>query len=167
MKRWLIVLIGLTLAVAVTTGAALALTGDRSDSPEQDAVGQADELDGDRHIVTSIDDIDPNECNWIHNITACEGEVPGSSAVCAEEVPDCNDTLVIGPDGEGTIEPDFGEDGPYLVPDREVKCGPDQAVSITSDGQVSCWDLSSPSQADDGKDSSVSPGMPPVVEPAR
>ena len=52
--------------------------------------------------------------------------MPGSSAVCADEEPDCN-ALVIGPDveyGEGTIEPDFGEDGPYLVPDREVNCGP-------------------------------------------
>ena len=26
--------------------------------------------------VTSVDDIDPNECNWVHNINACEGEEP-------------------------------------------------------------------------------------------
>ena len=134
----------------------------------------------DQFPVTSIDDIDPNECNWVHNITACDGgpyqdiavgetypdkgDVPSSSAVCAEEVPDCNDTLVIVSSEQGVIEPDFGEDGLYLVPDSEVECGPDQAVSITSDGQVSCWDLE---PTEDYRDSSVSPGLPPVVEPAR
>jgi hypothetical protein len=166
MKKLLIILVGLTLAVVVTTGAAFALTSDGSDTPGEGSEDQVDEPSGDQPTATSIDDIDLNECNWIHNITACEDEVVGSSAVCAEEVPDCNDTLVIGPDEKGTIEPDFGEDGPYLVPDREVECGAEQAVSITSDGEVSCLDLSSTSQTDDGKDM-VSPGSHPVVEPAQ
>lgn len=86
-------------------------------------------------------------------------DLPTSSATCAEEVPDCNDTLVIGPDGEGTIEPDFGEDGPYLVPGRDVVCGPDQGVAITSDRQVSCFDL-----GDGAGKANDEPGDP-VVEP--
>ncbi len=84
--------------------------------------------------------------------------------MCAEEVPDCNDTLVIGPDEEGTIEPDFGEDGPYLVPDGNVECVPNQGIAIKSDGRVSCLDLE---PTEDDKDSAVSPGMPPVVEPVQ
>ena len=27
-------------------------------------------------IATSIDDVDPNECNWIHNVDVCEGNEP-------------------------------------------------------------------------------------------
>ena len=107
------------------------------------------EPSGDQRTVTSIDDIDPNECNWIHNITAC------------------NDTLVIGPYEEDAIEPDFGEDGlSYLVPDRDVVCGPDQGVAITSDGQVSCLEPADPQPGDNGQ-VMVSPGKPPVVEPAQ
>lgn len=49
---------------------------------------------GDGQVVYSIDDI----INWIHNIKACEGTEPGISV-----------------DEEGTIKPDFGEDGPFLV----------------------------------------------------
>ena len=92
-------------------------------------------------------------------------DVPSPSAMCVEEVPDCNDTLVIGPDEEDTIEPDFGEDGRYLVPDRDIACGPDQGVAITTDGQVSCLDLGKPGQSDDGEDM-VSPPVPPTIVPA-
>ncbi len=55
---------------------------------------------------------------------------------------------------------------PKNLPDSDVQCSADQAVSITSDGQVSCGDLDSPSKTDDGKDM-VSPGAPPAVEPAQ
>ena len=128
----------------------------------------ATEPSDDQRPVTSIDDIDPDECNWVHNITACDGPVsnsdgnqgiadgelfpdegdsvgvPASSAMCVEDVPDCIDMLVIGPDEEGTVEPDFGEDVPYLVPDSDIECSSDQAVSITPDGQVSCLDIDRP-----------------------
>ncbi len=93
-----------------------------------------------------------------------DSDLPTFSAMCAEEVPDCDNTLVIGPDEEGTIEPDFDEDGPYLVPNRDIECGPDQGIAITSDGHVSCLDLE---PTKDDKDSSVSPGVLPVVEPAQ
>ena len=142
MKRWLIVLAGLTLAVVVTTGAAFALTGDGSDNPEQVAADQDDEPSGDQPTATSIDDIDPDVCNWIHNITACEG--------------DPEDPFPM---------PDLGGPGALdLTSDEEIQCGPDEAVSITPDGQVSCLTLYQP---EDDKDSSVSLGVPPVIEPAR
>ncbi len=98
-----------------------------------------------------------------------DSDSPTSSAVCTEEVPDCNDTLVIGPDEEGTIEPDSGDDGPYVVPERDIACGPDQGVAITSDGQVSCVDLGNPGQIIGPVDAvdMVSPGSPPTVEPAQ
>jgi hypothetical protein len=64
-----------------------------------------------------------------------------TSAMCAEEAPDCLDTLVVGLDEGRAIEPDFRGDGPYLVPDRDVECGPDQGIAITSGGHVSCVDV--------------------------
>ena len=64
MKKWLLVLGWLTLVIAITTGATFAMAGDGSATPG----------DGGLITVTSIDDIDPNECNWIHNITACESQ---------------------------------------------------------------------------------------------
>ena len=67
-----------------------------------------------------------------------DSALPPLSAMCVEDVPDCDDMLVVGLNEGGAIEPDFGEDGPYLVPDRDVECGPDQGIAVTSDGQVSC-----------------------------
>ena len=202
MKKWLIILMGLTLFAAVATGAAFALTGNGYDDPEEVAGGLVDERDGELPPIRSDEDIDPNVCNpihniqvctpeeleelgiewytstveaplhgdptyeqwlsefgdgqvvysiddiinWIHNINACEGTEPG---------------IVV--DEDGTIEPDFGEDGPFLVPDRDAVCGPDQAVSITSDGQASCWDIGDASQTDDDQDM-VSPLIIPEPE---
>ncbi len=120
MKKWLIPLIGLTLSLAVAgivTGFTLSAG---SGTPAQEPSGQVEEPSGSQPPIRSDEGIDPDECNWIHNITAC------------------NDTLVIAPDEEGTIEPDFGEDGPDLASDRDVAC---QGVAITSDGQVSCLGL--------------------------
>ncbi|MCH8200065.1 MAG: hypothetical protein IIA54_08395, partial [Chloroflexi bacterium] len=100
-NTWLITLVGLTIAFAAITGGGFALAGEGTDAPD---VG---EPSGDGLVATSIDDIDPNECNRIHNITAC------------------NDTPVIGPDGEGAIEPDIslGEpsgDGPTATSGDDI-----------------------------------------------
>ena len=72
-----------------------------------------------------------------------DSALPPLSAMCVEDVPNCNDMLVAGSDEGGAIEPDFGEGEPYLAPDRDVECGPDQGIAITSDGQVSCVDVGS------------------------
>ena len=94
MRKWIAASVSLTLALA-TAGAvtAFALTNDGgSDVPQvpsgEDTAGEVlhgdltyDEwiLDfgdgiGDGKVVTSIDDIDPNVCNFIHNINACTPE---------------------------------------------------------------------------------------------
>ena len=136
-KQWLITLVGLTMALAAITGGGFALASNGTAAPE---VG---EPSGDQPPIRSDEDIDPNECNWIHNIFACD------------------DTLAIGPDEEGTIEPDFSEDGPYPVPDRDVVCDLDQGVAVIASGQVACLDL-----APDNGDSQdmVSPGRPPIAD---
>jgi hypothetical protein len=75
------------------------------------------------------------------------------SAMCAEDAPDCNDMLVVDEGEEGVIEPDFSGDGPYLAPDGDVECGPDQGITITSGGHVSCVEVD------------TLPEIPGVVEP--
>ncbi len=70
-----------------------------------------------------------------------DAALPPLSAMCVEEVPDCDDMLAVDLDEDGAVEPDFGEDEPYLVPDRDIECGPDQSVAVTSDGLVSCVDV--------------------------
>ena len=139
-KKWLITLAGLTIAFAAIIGGGFALAGDETDAPDVGAPSD------DGLVVTSIDDMDPNECNRIHNITAC------------------NDTPVIGPDGEGAIEPGFSVGEPYPMPTADKSCGPMAVVAITSEGEVSCLDLA-PDPNDD--QAQVSPAKPPVAEPVR
>ena len=93
-----------------------------------------------------------------------DSDSPTSSAVCAEEVPDCNDTPVIGPDGEGAIEPGFSVGEPYPMPTADKSCGPMAVVAITSEGEVSCLDLAPDTGDDQGQ---LSPARPPVAEPVR
>ena len=110
MKKWLIVLMGLTLAVAVAaTTVALAVGG-----------GEADEPPADQPPIRSDEDIDPNECNWVHNITACEGE-PEPSGSCAEDAPHCKDTLDPRPDVGEPYSPSTtdGPKGPAPTPVQE------------------------------------------------
>ncbi len=81
-------MIGMTLAVATAaTITAFTLIGDWGDGddglkPFAEEITQTDPADEARvsdvgsgqRPVTSIDDIDPDQCNLFHNITACEGE---------------------------------------------------------------------------------------------
>ncbi len=109
--------------------------------------------------VRSDENIDPNECNWIHNISACDDTGSGSVET------------------DGTPEPGIAVGEPYPMPapgtltdlypiPTDASCGPDQGIAITSDGQVSCLDIDNAGQTDDGQDL-VSPGEPPAVEPAQ
>ena len=140
-NKWLITLVGLTIAFAAITGGSFALAGEGTDAPD---VG---EPSGDGRLVTSIDDIDPNECNWIHNITACD------------------DTQLLDRflDGEDAIGPDISIGEPYPMPTEDKPCVPMAVVTVTSEGELSCLDL-----APDGDDQGqVSPASPPVIEPVR
>ncbi|MCH7607935.1 MAG: hypothetical protein IIC94_05140 [Chloroflexi bacterium] len=184
-NKWLITLVGLTIAFAAITGGSFALAGEGTDAPD---VG---EPSGDGPVATSIDDIDPNECNWIHNITACndtpvigpdgEGVIKPDisrgepSATSIDDIDPnecnwmhnraaCNDTPVTGPDGEGAIEPDISVGEPYPMPTADKPCVPMAVVTITSEGEVSCLDLAPDTGDDQGQ---VSPAGPPVAEPVR
>lgn len=63
MKKALIPLIVIVLALAATAGGVLALTGDGDGEPPSDGAQ-----------IRSDDGIDPNECNLVHNINACDAE---------------------------------------------------------------------------------------------
>ena len=67
-NKWLITLVGFTIAFAAITGGGFALAGDGTDAPE------VVEPSGDEPTVTSTDDIDPNVCNAVHNVNACTQE---------------------------------------------------------------------------------------------
>ena len=80
MKKWLIPLIGLILTLAVSgTVMGFTLSGGTG-TPEQDPAVQVDDTSGDLTTVRSDDGIDPNECNWVHNINACltDSEFPAN-----------------------------------------------------------------------------------------
>ncbi len=109
-KSWLIPLVGLTLALAGSSGAAYALTADGTDTPER---GLVDDPAGDQPPVRSDDGIDPNECNLVHNINACDddelGGMPEPGADQGVAITSDGDMTIV--DG-GDLEPtDGSEDG--------------------------------------------------------
>ena len=134
----------------------------------------APEPSGD-HIVTSIDDIDPNECNWVHNITACAepSQRDDVNGICCKPLVEgeanpnhrdgpVNDPAVVREPGPGIA---VGE--PYPMPTADKACGPGATVAITSDGQVSCFDLGDGTgTVDDGPGDVVVEPQPPI-EPTR
>ena len=92
-------------------------------------------------VVTSIDDIDPNVCNAIHNINACSpkelegfGVAPTTGSIAVGESNPSTGEV-------GKPEPLFkdGEPGPIQITDLE--CSLDQWVYATSEGQTGCVDV--------------------------
>ncbi len=134
MKKWLIPLVGLTLAVAVAaTTVALAVGGGESDEPPTD-----------QPPILSDEGIDPDECNLVHNTTACEGEP----------------------------EPDFDIGEPDLLPQAKdpegpAPCEPGQTVAVTSDGQTQCLDSSTDASTDGQEPVGEPPGQVEPLPPVR
>ncbi|MCH9017633.1 MAG: hypothetical protein IIB89_07740 [Chloroflexi bacterium] len=136
MKKKLIPLIGLTLSLAVA-GIIMGFTlSGGSGAPAQDPAGQIEEPSGNRppirsdesidsdqavdttdwKVATSIDDIDPNVCNLMHNRAPCTAEelgelgmTPTTGSIAVGEYHPGGE--VEGPGGavEGKHEPLFGE----------------------------------------------------------
>ena len=182
MKTWLISAVTLTLAL-VTAGAvmAFALTGDAgSDNPEvPSGKGSAGEVSpnlpgydeslsdfGDLRVVTSIDDIDPNVCNAIHNINACTpeelkelGMAPISASIAVGE----NHADV---EVEGKPEPLFEEGEPGYIQTAEQECAVDQGVYVTSEGLVGCVDVIILDDGGQGTTQAHPPVIPPQVMPS-
>ena len=114
MNKWVIILVAVTLAIGASSGVVFALTaaggGNNPEVPNStESVGEVspglpgddESLSdfGDGLVVTSIDDIDPDECNLIHNRTACTPEeleelgvasISGSVTVTVGEPDECN-----------------------------------------------------------------------------
>ena len=63
MKKALIPLLVIVLALAATAGGVLAVTGQDDGEPPSDGAS-----------IRSDEDIDPNECNLVHNINACDAD---------------------------------------------------------------------------------------------
>ena len=169
-KKWLISAVTLTFALG-TLGAitAFAMTSDGgSDKPEVpdsgDTAGKALHGDptyeqwlsdhGSDTVATSIDDIDPNVCNYIHNITACtpeELEELGNLAAISWIVDP--DTVV-----EGEPEPLFVDGEPVTKQECELAGG---TVWASSDGKVGCDIVNDLEDGGDGE----TQAQPPVVRP--
>ena len=173
MKRWLISAVTLTLALG-TAGAvtAFSLTADGGSDNFQvpdggDTAGEVLHGDptyeqwlsdhGDGKVVTNIDHIDPNVCDYIHNITACtpeELEELGNLAAISWIVdPYTVDTVV-----EGEPEPPFVDGEPVTKQECALAGG---TVWATSDGKVGCDIVNDVEDGGEGE----TQAQPPVVFP--
>ena len=138
MKKWLIAVVTLTLALGIAgVGMAFALAADGgSDDPE-------DPNDPD---ATSIDDIDPNLCNAIHNINACTPEELEGLGLNPEP---------LFPGGEAQYEVQSHEEA------DAQDCGlAGGTVYVTADGEMGCI----PHELEDGGVGET-PAQPPTVVP--
>ena len=192
-KRW-VTLIGLTVALATAAAiSAFTLTGGGGDNndglkhvPVETTHGDPiyeewlSDIGSSQGLVTSIDDIDPNQCNLVHNINACGPDQIGFIEVGEPEPGICckptvspavkaqNTATIDRSEEEGEPEPLFvdGEPG-YVVQSLteadEIDCGlAGGAVYVTSEGEVGCVAVH---DLEDSSEDLVSPSQPPVVEP--
>jgi heat shock protein HslJ len=131
MKRWLISAVTLTFALgAAGAVTAFVLTAGGGANPEpRDSTGQTGDVStglpsydeplsdpGDGQVVTSIDDIDPNVCNAVHNIDACTpeemeelGMAPVTGSIAAGEPYPGGEGVVTGIDDTQWILKSYGD----------------------------------------------------------
>ena len=174
MKKRLVSVFTLTAALGIAgAGMAFALAGDPgSDDPEDaDTAGQVSDglplYDAGPPDATSIDDIDPDVCNLIHNINACtldELDELGMAPVTG--------SLTVGeyypvPSVEPKPEP--------LFPGDEAQCGVQSyeeavvqdcglaggTVYVTADGEVGCNIVHELPDGEAGE----TPATPPAIVP--
>lgn len=97
-KRTLLtVTIALSVFLAAAIGVAMASGNEDAEESRYPASNAEDNTGG--TFATSIDDIDPDQCNWIHNIDACGDLEPFSVDI---GYPDDGGTVAISVDG---VEP--------------------------------------------------------------
>ena len=138
---------------------------------------------GNGPVATSIDDIDPDVCNAIHNLNACTPEeldefdelgitIHGdptyeqwlANYALSEDA--SASTLVTTQDESGEIEPWFvdGEPKYQSVNDPFPDCGLAGGTAyVTSDGKVGCIPLAH--YAEESGEEQVSSSQPPAIEP--
>ena len=142
MRKWIVSLVALSLVLA-TAGAvaAHALSSDEVGTDREGPGGELLEPSEGWVIATSIDDIDPSQCNFIHNINACSPEefyqafgrypVSGSTGI-----PDPSDP---GVEVGGKPEPLYVDGEPrYPAPTTGIECGEGEGVYVTSNGETGC-----------------------------
>ena len=147
MKRWLIAAVTLTFALS-TAGAvtAFALTanggGDNPEVPNgTESAGEVLHGDptyeqwlsdfGDQTVVTSIDDIDSNVCNLVHNLNACTPEELEELGVAP-----ITDSIAV---GESVDEPEPRYESQSHKEAVEQDCGlAGGTVYVSSSGEVGC-----------------------------
>ena len=148
MRKQLAILFTVAMALG-TTGAttAFAMTGhNNGDVPDESLAEGIPKFPGGK-VVTSIDDIDLNKCNIIHNINACTpDEIKGlmgvASVITSVEVSDKIEPVVVGilVSGAGNPEPLFVDGEPVRpTPVAQPGCGDDEAgatVYVTAQGQT-------------------------------
>ena len=178
MKKWLISAITLTFALGIAGAVtAFAITADGgTDNPvvpeAADTAGEGPpgfSSDDEWTVATSIDDIDPNVCNAIHNINACTpeeleelGMAPITGSITQSE-PDPGTEV----GGDPVSPPPFEDvEIPYEVQSYEdaVKqdCGlAGGAFYVSSDGEVGCVIVHDLEDGGEGE----TQAQPPVVMP--
>ncbi len=186
MRRLLAVLFTVALVLG-TAGAitALAMTGHSGDDPNKRLDEGVPEPPCCKQVshpgmanpglgvpVTSIDDIDPDRCDLVHNINACtpeeiQGLMGVGSVITSVEVLGKIEPGVVGilVSANGNPEPLF-VDGELVSPTPvgQPDCGDDEAgatVYLTSLGETGCV----VSDADKGHVQGLSMGQPPSVDP--
>ena len=116
--------------------------------------------------VTSIDDIDPNVCNLVHNINACSPEELEAGRDLTDET---GEGAEIVPGSQyGDPEPLFvdGEPG-YIVQSLEEAVIEDCSLAggtvyVTSEGELGCEVVH---DLEDDSDELVTFSQPPTIEP--
>ncbi|MCH9036226.1 MAG: hypothetical protein IH860_02765 [Chloroflexi bacterium] len=134
MAKWVIILVGLALVVGIGAGTAFALTDSGDNPPELDSQRITDETQGGQGPIRSDEDIDPNECNLVHNIDACDED----DLKALRGAPILGSTpLAPGTEVEGEPEPLSLDGGPGF----KIECDEGEGVYITSTGEVGCTAL--------------------------
>ena len=156
MKRWLVAAVTLIFALG-TAGAGEVLHGDPTYEQWLSDFG-------DQTVVTSIDDIDPNVCNLIHNLNACTPE-----ELEEVEIAPITGSMAEG-ESEGEPEPLFEDGEPHYEVQSyeeavEQDCGlAAGTVYVTSDGEVGCVIVRDLEDAGEGEKQAQAPIVAPEPE---
>ena len=179
-KKWLISLVVLSLTLT-TAGAVTAFTltndGESDNADGGNVAGEVNQgvptyeewlsnYKATQGAVTSIDDIDPNVCNLVHNINACSPEELEASGALTDET---GEDIEVEPGSEyGDTEPLLvdGEPGYTVQPVDEAvieDCSlAGGTVYVTSEGELGCEVVH---DLEDDSDELVTFSQPPTIEP--
>ena len=159
MNKWVIILVVVTLAIGASSGVAFALA-DGGDTPlEVEPGGGIGSGAGPLPAgpIRSDEDIDPDECNLIHNINACD----------EEELEALGATYLAGSIATGEPEPLYEDDEPqYEVQSFEEAVEQDCGLAggtfyVSSDGEFGCVPVQVLEDGGEGE----TQAQPPVVVP--